>query len=543
MALLEVRDLTFAYSGTSSPAVKNIRFALERGEFAVLCGATGSGKSTLMRLIKKELQPLGRKSGDVFFDGHSPEDLSPRESASRVGYVCQRPEQQLVTDKVWHELAFGLENLGLDQNEMRRRVAETACWFGIEDWFEKDTAELSGGQKQLLNLASVMVMRPDILLLDEPTSQLDPIAASDFISAVQRLNRELSITVLMTEHRLEEVFPAADRVLAMENGCLTVNSPTRTAIESMRSIPELCESLPTGVRLHGLLREEGPAPISIKEARLYVEKHFDNAVRSLPLPPESPQKGEPALELSDVVFRYGKNLPDVLRGLSLKVYTGEIFCILGGNGSGKSTLLSLAAGLNRPLRGGVKIFGQKIERYTHGSLYDRCVTLLPQDVQTVFLRNTLREELDGIDLGELPFDLSPLMDQHPYDLSGGQQQLAALAKALATKPRLLLMDEPTKGLDAHTRSGFADVIRRLRAGGVTVVCVTHDVEFASQIADRCALCFRGEIVSSDVTRRFLSGNSYYTTAANRIMRGRYENVSAAEDAALLLLKNRRRSDD
>lgn len=542
MAVLEVKNLSFSYPQVKCEALRQVSFRLEHGEFALLCGSTGSGKTTLMRMLKNELRPAGQFSGEILFEGRPLSSLSPAESASRIGYVCQRPEQQIVTDKVWHELAFGPESLGMEPDIIRRRVAETACWFGIEDWFDKNVSELSGGQKQLLNLASVMVMQPDVLLLDEPTSQLDPIAASDFIAAVSRLNRELSITVLMTEHRLEDVIPVSDKLLALRDGKVLVFDDTRRAAGLLRRDPLLLESMPAGVRLHTLLDEPGDCPLSVKEARNYLESHFDNSVRSLPLT-EPAISDEVALEMKDVFFRYTKNGPDVLRGMTLTVHTGEIFCILGGNGSGKSTLLSLAAGLRRPVLGSIRVFGQKIERYTHGSLYRNCLTLLPQDVQTVFLRNTLREELDGIDVSSFPFDLTPLYEHHPYDLSGGQQQLAALAKALGTHPRLLLMDEPTKGLDAHTRSEFVSVIKRLRSEGVTVICVTHDVDFACMAADECALCFRGEIVSRDCARRFIAGNSYYTTAANRITRGRYDLVADVEDAARVIRANRRLEND
>ncbi|MBQ1223162.1 MAG: ABC transporter ATP-binding protein, partial [Oscillospiraceae bacterium] len=205
MEALAVRDLTFSYAGNKENTVSNICFSLEKGDFLALCGATGSGKSTLLRLLKKELRPNGRLFGEVIVSGDSLENMDVRTSAAKVGFVFQRPEQQIVTDKVWHELAFGLENLGVETGTIRRRVSEMAAYFGIESWFEKSVSELSGGQKQLLNLASVMVMQPEILVLDEPTAQLDPIAASDFIATLSKLNRELGLTVVIAEHRLEEV--------------------------------------------------------------------------------------------------------------------------------------------------------------------------------------------------------------------------------------------------------------------------------------------------------------------------------------------------
>ena len=536
MALLEVRDLSFTYAGQTSPALKNASLTLQKGEFMCVCGATGSGKSTLLRLLKAELRPEGLITGDVRFDGTALSEMEAGRRAAAIGYVCQRPEQQIVTDKVWHELAFGLENLGIKPDVIRRRVSEMACWFGIEGWFEKSVSELSGGQKQLLNLASVMVMQPDVLLLDEPTSQLDPIAASDFIATVSRLNRELSTSVIMVEHRLEEVLPVCDSLLVMQNGTVHRQGPVREVVSALPPQSELMEYMPAAVRIFAACRGKGSCPLTVKEGRRFVRENFTNEIKSLPARErELPEHA--ALEFENVYFRYEKSGADVLNGLSFSVREGEIFCVLGGNGAGKSTCLAAAAGINRPYAGKIRVFGKNIRDYKHQSLYRGCLSLLPQDVQTVFLESTVEKELKGVDLGSLPFDLSGLLTRHPYDLSGGQQQLTALAKVLAQKPRLLLLDEPTKGLDAHTRSAFIGVIRQLNAEGMTVVCVTHDVEFAAQTADRCALFFKGGITSCEETHRFFEGNSFYTTASNRIARDWYEGVITSDEAARLCLMN------
>ena len=538
MEILKVENLSFRYPTADSHILKNVSFSIEAGDFAALIGATGSGKSTLMRMLKRELAPLGERSGSISAFGMPMEALSDRDSACRIGYVMQRPEQQLVTDKVWHELAFALENMALPQSAIRRRVAEMASYFGISGWFDKSVSELSGGQKQLLNLAAVMVTQPDILLLDEPTSQLDPIAANDFLNTVKKLNQDMGLTVLLIEHRLEEALPMADRVLVLENGSLILDEAPSAACEHLRSHPVLLDAMPGAVRLFHELDGGGSCPITVREGRRFVRDNYPNRIRSLDRK-EQLRPDEPALEFKDVYFRYGREYPDVLRGLNLDVRQGEIFCFLGANGSGKSTLMKLSAGLRRAYSGSVRVFGQKIEKYKGQTLYRSCVSMLPQDAQTVFLKMTVREELSEVkaDLASLPYSLDHLLDRHPYDLSGGEQQLVALAKVLASKPRLLLLDEPTKGIDAHAQKAVREILLRLKKEGVTILIVTHDVEFAASCADRCALFFRGEIVSQDEPRHFFDENSFYTTSANRICRGWYDGAATVGDAAELCRRN------
>jgi energy-coupling factor transport system ATP-binding protein len=539
--LLEVEDLTFTYPQCAAPAVRNVSFRAEKGSFSVLCGATGSGKSTLLRLLKRELVPLGEKSGRVLIRGEDIDETEEGISARSVGFVMQNPEQQIVTDKVWHELAFGLENLNTPPDEIARRVAEMAGYFGIESWYEKSVSELSGGQKQLLNLASVMVMDPELLILDEPTTQLDPIAASDFIATLKKLNADLSLTVLVAEHRLEELIPACDRLLVMEDGMLIGNGAPREVIRDLGGREELMLAMPAASRLYRSLGMDGRCPLTVREGRQMIEEDYENRIRSLP-EKNAPAAGEPALEFRDVWFRYERDLPDVLRGLNFTVSRNEIFCILGGNGSGKTTSLGCAAAVLKPYAGQIRVFGKKLREYKNQSLYRDCLALLPQDVQTVFLRNTVREELEdaGAVISDLPFDPLPLYDKHPYDCSGGEQQLVALAKALATKPKLLLMDEPTKGLDAGKKRDVAGILRRLKESGVTVVVVTHDVEFAAVCADRCAMFFRGGVVSVGRPDAFFSGNSFYTTAAARMSKGFYDRAVTVEDLSALCRLNGRK---
>ena len=538
MALLEVQHLTFTYPACTAPAICDVSFTLEDGEFMAVCGATGSGKSTLLRMLKRELAPLGEKSGRILVQGSDQDAISPQDAAYRIGYVMQRPEQQIVTDKVWHELAFGLENMNLPQPVIARRVAEMAAYFDIEDWFDKPVSTLSGGQKQLLNLAAVMVMQPRLLILDEPTAQLDPIAAADFIATIRKINRELGLTILITEHRLEEVIPVCDRLLVLERGKLLACDNPRSVITALHDRPDLMCYMPAAARLYHALGADGECPLDVREGRRFLEAHCSGTIRSLAAVESTPRTAK-ALEMQDVCFRYERNTPDVLRGLNLTVYENEICCILGGNGSGKTTTLSAASGLVKPYSGSIRVFGKKLQDYKNQSLYNQCLTLLPQDVQTVFLRNTVREELadaqDGLAL--LPFDLSYLFDQHPYDLSGGEQQLVALARVLATKPKLLLLDEPTKGVDASAKMKLIDILKVLRDQGMTLLIVTHDVEFAALCADRCAMFFRGSIVSEGDPRSFFSENNFYTTAVSRMTRGCFDQAVTVEDTVQLCRLN------
>lgn len=519
MEILTVKDLNFTYPDCEKKSVDDISFSVESGDFITLCGPTGSGKSTLLRLLKNELSPLGKKSGEVLFKGKNTEEMSIAESA-RIGFVHQSPELQTVTDRVWHEIAFGLENLRLPTEAIRRRTAEIMSWFGIEDLFDRSTAELSGGQKQTVALAAVMAMQPDILILDEPTSQLDPVAASDFILTLQKINDELGITVILAEHRLENAVPACNKLAVMNGGKLIGFGDPRTVCSALCEDEKLFAMMPAAARIYALTGKKGVCPLSVKEGKNYAETLY-NGEKTKISEEKTASSSSPALLLKDVRFRYRKELDDVLNDASLTVYENEFLCLLGGNGSGKTTLLSVCAGLKKAYAGKIEIFGKKLKSYTGQSLYQNCVALLPQDVQTVFLKNTLEEELKdaGTDFSVLPFDLSYAAKTHPYDLSGGEQQLAALAKALAAKPRLLLLDEPTKGLDANAKKTVGNVLKELQKDGLTVVAVTHDVDFAAMFADRCAMFFRGAVTSLDSPERFFAENSFYTTAVNKIMRG------------------------
>ncbi|RXS73922.1 ABC transporter ATP-binding protein [Blautia faecicola] len=568
MALLEVKNLSFTYprqpkdTTEPKPALSGVSLDIRRGEFMVLCGASGCGKSTLLRLLKRELAPEGEKSGEIIFCGKEQSTLSEREAACEIGYVLQNPENQIVTDKVWHELAFGLENMGVPTPVIRRRVAEMACFFGIDDWFRKKTTELSGGQKQLLNLASILSMQPKLLILDEPTSQLDPIAASDFIHTLSKINKELGLTILLTEHRLEEVFPLADRVAVMDQGkLLFVESPRQAGHELKKFDPNhrMLLGLPSAVRIYqGLDAEDVTCPLTVRDGRNFIEENYNNTITRLEREPEKKEeKDRPiAMRMKDICFRYEKEEPDVLDHVALTLYEGEVVSLLGGNGAGKTTLLSVISGTNRPYYGKIEVFGKRLQKYRGKELYIRKLASLPQNPQTVFLKMTVREDYEelakvlGCKKSELKdkiqavaqqLEITHLLERHPYDLSGGEQQRAAIGKVLLLEPRLLLLDEPTKGIDAWSKRQLGNLLKDLRGQGITVLMVTHDVEFAAEVSDRCGLFFDHEITSVDTPEEFFCNNNYYTTAANRISRQQYENAITCEEVIELCRQNGRKS--
>ena len=527
MALFEVKNLTFGYP-LSGPVIDGVSFTVEQGDFIAVCGPTGSGKTTLLRLLKPELSPLGNKSGEVLFEGVKTEDLTPGQS-SLIGFVGQSPEHQIVTDKVWHEVVFGMENLRFPQNLMKRRAAEIMSYFGIDTLFDKNTADLSGGQKQMISLAGVLVMNPKVLILDEPTSQLDPVSASEFLTTLKKLNDELGLTIIITEHRLENVIPLCNKLCVVENGRITAFGETRRTVAGITGNERIAASMPGSVRIYCILGAKGECPLNIAEGKRYFSEHFRR--NSTPFKEEKAPAGEKAVELKNVYFRYEKSAPDVLHNTSLTVYKNEILCVLGANGSGKTSLLCTIAGLTAPYSGSVEILGKNIRKYKGQSLYNNCISLLPQDAQTVFLHNTLEEEFSkaGIAFEDAPYDLSYAAKTHPYDLSGGEQQLAALALVLASKPQILLLDEPTKGLDSLAKQKVRDALKTLKRQGLTVIVVTHDVEFAALCADRAAMFFRGECVCVDTPYKFFSQNIFYTTSTARITSGVCENLINPDD--------------
>ena len=524
MELASIQNLTFTYPEQQQAVLRDISISLRPGDFAVLAGPSGCGKSTLLRQLKTVLAPHGTREGSILLNGTPIDQIPPREQAAQIGFVMQSPDSQIVTDKVWHELAFGLESLGVSSTEIRGKVAEMASFFGIQTWFHMETNRLSGGQKQLLNLASIMVLQPQLLILDEPTSQLDPIAATDFLQTLGRINRELGTTILICEHRLEDVIPMANRLIVMDAGSVIADASPVESFELLRRTDHpMLLSMPTPMRVWSAVGFDSDCPLTVSDGRNALSDFAaGHPIQPVGLRPYAQPRCEPCIELREAWFRYEKDSPDILKGLSLKAYPGELLCILGGNGTGKSTTLSILGGTRKPYRGKRTAANVKI-------------SALPQNPQMLLVKHSVREELLSVSdegtAGEMAAlcRLEGLLDRHPYDLSGGEQQRTALAKVLLQRPDILLLDEPTKGLDNDFKELFASILRELTRRDVCVIMVSHDVEFCARHASRCALFFDGGIVTADAPQPFFAGKSFYTTAANRMARHLLPEAVTPED--------------
>ena len=541
MSLYEIKGLTFAYPDIISerddiyldPCLNDINITIEQGEFVVVAGGSGSGKTTLLRQLKPVLTPRGKREGAITFAGQGLSQMDEKMQTQKIGFVMQDVDAQLVTDKVWHELAFGLESLGLPTETIRKRVAEMCSFFGLNSIFHKKVNELSGGQKQLVNLASVLALSPDVVILDEPASQLDPMAARDFFRCLERINRELGITIIITEHRLEELWAMCDRFILLDHGMVLYDGTIQEGVHTLyETVPSI--ELPAACRIALGLQEKEQVPVTVTDGRNWLVR-YDREHEQCGEVTTRMYKGEhKIIEIKDVFFRYDRMEHDVLHGLNLSVYEGEILAINGSNGCGKSTLLSLIAGAGIPYRGRIRIEkGKK-------------VGLLPQDPKLLFTASTVRGEL-GIEKnsnGAVAQDktgqssryriaelcgLTKLLERHPYDLSGGEQQRLGLARVLIGMPDVILMDEPTKGMDAEFKQTFAEILRKLQMQGCTIVIVSHDIEFCAQTADQVCLIFDGETAVVNGVTEYFTGNEFYTTAAARIARGVVDHAVTVED--------------
>lgn len=440
MAYIEIKNLKFKYLQTTKEVLSGINLDIEKGEIVVVCGKTGSGKSTLLRNLKEEITPAGDLDGEIKID------------ADRVGFVFQDPEHQVVTDKVYSELSFALENEGISADEIKLRVAEISEYFGITDWYFKKVDELSGGQKQILNLASTMVADPELLILDEPIAMLDPIAKETLLNLLERINRDFGTTIVMAEHDVKKVKHLANKIVAIKDGKIS---------------DDVSEWL-----------EDEEIKYKTSESR------------------------EKVLECKNIWFRYHKNSPDVLRGLSFSVNEGETFCMMGGNGTGKTTALLVLSKVLKAYRGKVKT--------------NKKIGLMPQDAKQLFSYETVKEELENSYEDKQSTEkmietlgLEELLNTHPYDLSGGEQEKLGIAKVLSTNPDILLLDEPTKGLDIFLKNDFAKLFETLKTDGKTILVVTHDIEFCKKIADRCGLFAQGELIGVKQAEEFFENLKFY----------------------------------
>ena len=582
MNLVEIKDFGFSYPESSRKVLEHVNLNIKEGTLNVIMGRSGCGKSTLLRQLKSVLAPAGEKEGEILYRNIPLRDTDHRTQSQEIGFVMQNPDNQIVTDKVWHELAFGLESLGYDNATIRLRVAEMASYFGIQKWFYKNVSELSGGQKQLLNLASVMAMHPSLLILDEPTSQLDPIAASDFLETVKKINRDIGTTVLLTEHRLQDIIPYADRVFVMDEGTLFLEgTPREIGTKLKEQHHGMFLSMPVPMQIYAGTESALTCPLTVSEGRQWIREYIEEkGIKKEQIQQANQRlekKGEknenettgffghfkrqkentpPAIQMKDVWFRYEKDSPDVIQDLSLEVKKGEFYGLVGGNGTGKSTTLSLLGRVHQPYSGRIYLDGKDLRSFSDRELYCGYLGVLPQNPQSIFLKKTVLEDLYSVIGGrkekpsnEYPISmkkekaiegivslthLEGLLNRHPYDLSGGEQQRLALAKVLLLRPKILLMDEPTKGMDAEYKEELGSILKKLQSHGMTIFMISHDVEFVAEYADTTGLFFEGNVVTSKKTRDFFAGNNFYTTAANRMARGLFPEAVTGKDVVSCL---------
>ena len=582
MNLVEIKDFGFSYPESSRKVLEHVNLNIKEGTLNVIMGRSGCGKSTLLRQLKSVLAPAGEKEGEILYRNIPLRDTDHRTQSQEIGFVMQNPDNQIVTDKVWHELAFGLESLGYDNATIRLRVAEMASYFGIQKWFYKNVSELSGGQKQLLNLASVMAMHPSLLILDEPTSQLDPIAASDFLETVKKINRDIGTTVLLTEHRLQDIIPYADQVFVMDKGTLFLEgTPREIGTKLKEQHHGMFLSMPVPMQIYAGTESALTCPLTVSEGRQWIREYIkEKGIKKEKIQQVNQRlerQGEknknetaglfghfkrqkentpPAIQMKDVWFRYEKDSPDVIQDLSLEVKKGEFYALVGGNGTGKSTTLSLLGRVHQPYSGRIYLDGKDLRSFSDRELYCGYLGVMPQNPQSIFLKKTVLEDLYSVIGGrkerpssEYPISmkkekaiegivslthLEGLLNRHPYDLSGGEQQRLALAKVLLLRPKILLMDEPTKGMDAEYKEELGSILKKLQSHGMTIFMISHDVEFVAEYADTTGLFFEGNVVTSKKTRDFFAGNNFYTTAANRMARGLFPEAVTGKDVVSCL---------
>lgn len=545
MEIYRIKNLTFTYPESIHPALDNVDITINKGEWLLICGKSGCGKTTLLKHLVSVMAPQGKLSGDVIYNGKPLNAVDRLTQSLDIGYVMQNPDNQIVTDKVWHELAFGLESLNYSQSKMSLRISELADYFGIREWFDKNVSELSGGQRQILNLASVMAVNPSVLILDEPTSQLSSEAAQEFLMLLKKIQKDFGTTIITVEHRLESVYELSDHIVLLEEGKVLLDGDRRYAAKNIQAY-DYFDAMPVPVRLFSAIKPDSDnLPMNVNEARTMLSEYLmDKDITKCETTYDDQRiydkSSETVIKASNIWFRYDKNSPDILKGLNFSVQKGALTCILGGNGAGKTTLLSVLTGAGKAHSGSVRIKGKNIKKWDEKKLYGSVLGTLVQNPETMFIKDNVLEDLDshaklyGVALERVKelaklMDIEHLLNMHPYDLSGGEKQRCALCKVLIPEPEIIILDEPTKGYDGYYKKKLACIFKELQKRGITILMVSHDIEFCAEYADICALFFDGNIKAVCGTRDFFAGNIFLTTAANRIARDYFPLAITTED--------------
>jgi len=544
--LINCSNLSFTYAGQTQPTLVDISLKIAAGEFVTIVGATGSGKTTLLKQLKTELKPAGEQRGDVLYQGTPVADLTSDVSAQQLGYVAQDPQVQPIMATVIEELAFPLENLGYSTAEMNSRIAEVSNFLGLNQFLHMPIQDLSGGQLQLVNLASVLALKPQVILLDEPTAQLDPTTAQNFLNILQQVHDELAITIILTEHRLNRVLALANRLVLLEDGHLTYDGDVSTGLRRMQAAPKLqpfVPAVPQFFLAHHL--DATPLPLTVTAGRrLITQRDWRFKAATLPEPEAIARPTDWHFEAQHVSLRY-PTTGDILHQLDLTVTPACWLAIIGKNGSGKSTLLTVLAGLRKPQHGKVRLNHQIIWKMKNRDRL-RQLSYLSQNPTEQFNGDTVTEELTAqakLASGDVAervqnaletFQLQAVAEQNSFDLSGGQQQLLGLALALITRPQVLLLDEPTKGLDPATKLLVGGILQKKHQAGLTLIMASHDMDFCAEFADTCTFMFNGCLTEPQSTRQFFTENFLSTTAVNRLLRQQVPTALFSQDVTQLI---------
>lgn len=536
--ILEIKNLSFHYdeydgktglSTIGNDGIEDVTFSIPEGSFVTLCGSTGSGKSTLLKLIKRDVITSGKRTGNIYFDDEDIDQLSAEDISSKIGLLFQNPEDQIVTDKVWHEIAFGLENLGMSQADMETRLAEALAFFRLENISGSDTASLSGGQKQLVSLASILAMYPRLLLLDEPTSMLDPEAAEHYIATLKKLQTSLGLTVIIAEHNLDNILPISDMLMVMDKGQLICCDTTKEALTKLAGTESgsLTADLPLPTR-YGMHIRAKSIPLDINSGRILIKEHALNTPKHHPTTTTAADAvttadaAQPAaLTIKNMSFRYAGSGKDVINDFSASFNKGCVYALLGCNASGKSTLLNILAGNLKPQLGRLM-----------PKLSSLKVSYMPQDTDNLFVSESIEKDLLSVGLkkDDYPEYIRHLdFSRSPLDLSGGEKQLLGLAKVTALNPEILLLDEPTKGTDNLSRALMTAALRKLRDNGTTIIIACHDMSFAAECADICGIISMGRLTGLKNCREFFISNKLYTTPARNMTLGIIDDLYLEED--------------
>lgn len=529
---LEINHLVFKYALSTENNLRDINLKVKRGDFLLVVGNSGSGKTTLLRQLKKELWPAGMRKGELVFEGQLLSELNSIKSAQEIGMVFQNPDDQLVMDTVIQELAFSLENIGEKDENIRRRIAEIVSFFGFQEILYKSVNQLSGGQKQLVNLAAVLILQPKLLLLDEPTAQLDPIAAKEFINLLQRVHDELGVTIIINEHQLDEILPIATRMLILDDGKVFFEGDITEGLQQIAGNGKLMKFIPDIPRffLENKIvdTEISKIPLTVVDGkRILIASKIAFKQQRRPMIKSG---SETVVKATHLDFQYSKKDRLILNNLNLSVNKGECLAIVGRNGTGKSTLLKCLMGFEKIRRGRIEILGRALKKWDFKELY-QAVGFLSQNPEIYFSYDSVYEELfrRAEQIGEKhpkqkvreileQLQISELADKNPHDTSGGEKQLIALGIILVSNPSILILDEPTKGIDPTRKAQLGEILKELQKSGISIIMTSHDMTFCARFASHCAMLFEGEVVSEGSPYAFFASNFFYTTPINRMIR-------------------------